>query len=157
RLLRAGGLPYPLLVQGERPRGALLEEFRKRVGSVLLATGSFWEGVGVVGEALQLVIIDKLAFAPPDDPLGAAALALLRGQGRDPFREHQIPRAALTLKQGFGRLIRHRADRGIVAVLDRRLVTRGYGRIFLRTLPDGCQMLSELADVQAWWQAWWLD
>ncbi|HJZ85274.1 MAG TPA: helicase C-terminal domain-containing protein [Polyangia bacterium] len=152
QVLRAAQLPYPLLVQGERPRGVLLDAFRKQIGSVLVATASFWEGVDVIGEALQLVVIDKLPFAPPDDPIGAARIELLRAQGRDPFRDYQVPQAALMLKQGFGRLIRHREDRGIVAVLDRRLLTRGYGRIFLRSLPPECPQSNDLAEVQAWWR-----
>jgi ATP-dependent DNA helicase DinG len=150
--LRGAALPWRLLVQGERPRHALLEEFRRDVSSVLCATGSFWEGVDVMGEALQLVVIDKLPFAPPDDPIGAARSELLRERGRDAFRDYQLPRAALSLKQGFGRLIRHREDRGIVAVLDRRILSRGYGRTFLRSLPEGCQKTSDLDAVRDWWR-----
>jgi ATP-dependent DNA helicase DinG len=151
--LRAAALPYPLLVQGERPRGALLTAFRERPGNVLVATGSFWEGVDVMGDALQLVVIDKLPFAPPDDPVGAARIDLMRERGQDPFRHYQLPRAALMLKQGFGRLIRHRADRGIVAVLDRRMVTRGYGRTFLRSLPPDCPQVADMAELRTWWQS----
>jgi ATP-dependent DNA helicase DinG len=150
--LRAADLPYQLLVQGDRPRTTLLEEFRRDVSSVLCATGSFWEGVDVMGEALQLVVIDKLPFAPPDDPIGSARIELLRERGRDAFRDYQLPRAALTLKQGFGRLIRHREDRGIVAVLDRRMVTKGYGRTFLGSLPRGLSQTDSLDEVRQWWR-----
>ena len=151
--LRAADLPYKLLVQGDKPRTALLEEFRRDVSSVLCATGSFWEGVDVMGEALQLVVIDKLPFAPPDDPIGSARIELLRERGRDAFREYQLPRAALTLKQGFGRLIRHREDRGIVAVLDRRMVTKGYGRTFIGSLPRGLRQTDSLDEVRSWWRS----
>jgi ATP-dependent DNA helicase DinG len=148
RALLVGRLDFPLLVQGERPRTLLLEQFREQVSSVLLATASFWEGVDVAGEALSLVIIDKLPFAVPDDPLTAARIERLRSQGRDPFVAYQLPQAALSLKQGFGRLIRHRSDRGVVAVLDRRLVERGYGRTLLSALPP-CPQTTDLDQVRA--------
>jgi ATP-dependent DNA helicase DinG len=104
--------------------------------------------VDVAGEALSLVIIDKLPFAVPDDPLTAARIERLRSQGRDPFVAYQLPQAALSLKQGFGRLIRHRSDRGVVAVLDRRLVERGYGRTLLSALPP-CPQTTDLDQVRA--------
>src|SRR5205814_5845822 len=110
--LLAHRLEYPVLVQGERPKHQLLEEFRRRP-SVLFATASFWEGVDVVGEALSLVVIDKLPFAPPDDPLVSARCKRLAAEERDPFAEYQVPEAALKMAQGFGRLIRHRGDRGV--------------------------------------------
>jgi ATP-dependent DNA helicase DinG len=118
---------------------------------VLFATASFWEGVDVVGEALSLVVIDKLPFAPPDDPLVSARAALLADQGHDPFTAYHVPRAALALAQGFGRLIRHRGDRGIVALLDRRAATRGYGRKVLAGLPAECPRTASLEEVRAFW------
>ena len=144
-------VPYPLLVQGERPRAALLEAFRDRVGSVLLATASFWEGVDVPGEALSLVILDKLPFAAPDDPITAARVRHLEEAGDDAFHAYQLPRAALSLKQGFGRLIRRGDDRGIVAVLDHRILTKTYGRVFLSTLPPAPRT-SALEQVRRWWE-----
>ena len=142
-------LPYRILLQGEKPKTRLLEEFRAEP-SVLFATASFWEGVDVPGEALSLVIIDRLPFAPPGDPVVAARLRALEEQGRDGFSELSVPAAALALRQGFGRLIRHRSDRGLVAVLDRRLVTKGYGRAFLVTLPR-CPLLRSVEEAQRWW------
>ena len=133
-------LPYRLLLQGERPKHRLLEAFRE-VPSVLFATQSFWEGVDVPGEALSLVVIDKLPFAPPNDPVVQARVRALEAVGGDGFSELQVPAAALALRQGFGRLVRTRRDRGLVALLDRRVVTRGYGRAFLSTLPE-CPLLS---------------
>jgi ATP-dependent DNA helicase DinG len=128
-------LAYPLLVQGEAPRGQLLERFREAGNAVLLGTYSFWEGVDVRGEALSCVIIDKLPFAPPDDPLLRARHAALREQGLDPFNHQQLPHAAIALKQGVGRLIRDAADRGVVVICDPRLYRKGYGRRLLDSLP----------------------
>lgn len=143
-------LPYRLLLQGERPKSRLLEEF-KAEPSVLFATASFWEGVDVPGEALSLVVIDRLPFAPPGDPVIAARLRALEEAGRDGFGELQVPAAALALRQGFGRLVRTREDRGLVAVLDRRLVTKGYGRAFLATLPK-TPLLRTIDDARRWWE-----
>jgi ATP-dependent DNA helicase DinG len=143
-------LPYRILLQGERPKAKLLELFREEP-SVLFATASFWEGVDVPGEALSLVVIDRLPFAPPTDPVVAARLRALEAEGRDAFSELQVPAAALALRQGFGRLVRTREDRGLVAVLDRRLVTKGYGRAFLATLPR-CPLLRSLAEARRWWE-----
>jgi len=143
-------LPYRLLLQGERPKHRLLEEFR-REPAVLFATQSFWEGVDVPGEALSLVVIDRLPFAPPGDPVVAARLRALAEAGRDGFAELQVPMAALALRQGFGRLIRTRTDRGLVAVLDPRLVTRSYGRAFLSTLPP-CPLLRSVGEARRWWE-----
>jgi len=138
-------------MQGEKPKHLLVEEFKRKIGSVLFATASFWEGVDVVGEALSLVVIDKLPFAPPDDPIVAARSARLEDDGQDPFHTYQVPRAALALAQGFGRLIRHRGDRGIVALLDRRAVTKPYGRRVLAGLPADCPRTSSLEDVSNFW------
>jgi ATP-dependent DNA helicase DinG len=145
-------LPFPVLVQGEQPRAALLARFRATANSVLFATGAFWEGVDVPGDALSMVIMDKLPFAPPADPLVEARMARVQERGGDPFSDYQVPHAALALKQGFGRLIRRRDDRGVVAVLDGRVHTRRYGRAFLDTLPDGVRDVTTLAGVAAWWR-----
>jgi ATP-dependent DNA helicase DinG len=150
--LLAPQLRFPVLVQGERPKHLLVEEFKRNLGSVLFATASFWEGVDVVGEALSLVVIDKLPFAPPDDPLVAARSRRLEEMGEEPFNAYHVPRAALALAQGFGRLIRHRGDRGIVALLDARAVRRGYGRKVLAGLPTDCPRTSALDGVRAFWQ-----
>jgi ATP-dependent DNA helicase DinG len=144
-------LPYRLLLQGEKPKSRLLEEF-KAEPSVLFATASFWEGVDVPGEALSLVVIDRLPFAPPGDPVVAARLRALEEAGRDGFSELQVPAAALALRQGFGRLIRTREDRGLVAILDRRLVTKGYGRAFLATLPRS-PVLRSVEEARRWWES----
>ena len=133
-MLRAA-LAFPLLVQGSGPRGALLEQFRQTPHAVLLATSSFWQGVDVAGEQLSCVIVDKLPFASPGDPVTAARMEALAAQGADPFGEYQVPLAILALLQGLGRLIRHRSDRGVLAVLDPRLRSMGYGRRFLASLP----------------------
>jgi ATP-dependent DNA helicase DinG len=128
-------LPYPILVQGSAPRSTLLEQFRTTPNAVLLATSSFWQGVDVVGDALSCVIIDKLPFASPGDPVTAARIEAIKARGGDAFAEYQVPLAILALQQGLGRLIRHRTDRGVLAVLDPRLRTMGYGRRFLDSLP----------------------
>ncbi|HSS40655.1 MAG TPA: ATP-dependent DNA helicase, partial [Polyangia bacterium] len=144
-------LPFPMLVQGQRPRNHLLAALRSQIGSVLLATQSFWEGVDVPGEALSLVVIDRLPFAVPDDPLTAARIQRLRDDGGDPFDGYQLPRAALALKQGFGRLIRTHADAGIVALLDGRISRRRYGATLLASLPRDCPRTESLADVESFW------
>jgi ATP-dependent DNA helicase DinG len=126
---------YPIFVQGTVPRSLLLKRFRETPHSVLLATSSFWQGVDVAGDALSCVIVDKLPFASPADPITAARIEAIRSRGGDPFGEYQVPLAILTLQQGLGRLIRHRRDRGVLAVLDPRLRTKGYGRRFLASLP----------------------
>jgi ATP-dependent DNA helicase DinG len=128
-------LPYPLFVQGTAQRSLLVEQFRRTPNAVLLGTSSFWQGVDVVGDALSCVIIDKLPFASPADPVTAARIDAIRADGGDAFADYQVPLAILTLLQGLGRLIRHRGDRGVLAVLDPRLRTMGYGRRFLASLP----------------------
>ncbi len=144
--LRAEG-SFPLLVQGEKPRNALLEALRARKGSVLLATQSFWEGVDVPGDALSLVVMDRLPFAVPDDPLVAARLQRIREEGGDPFGTYQLPRTALALKQGFGRLIRTRQDRGVVAILDGRILRRSYGNVLQASLPRECPRTESIDEV----------
>jgi ATP-dependent DNA helicase DinG len=130
-----GRLPVELLVQGDAPRERLLERFRDDVDSVLVATGTFWQGVDVPGESLSLLVIDKLPFQPPDDPLVEARCERVTAEGGDWFTEYALPSAVLQLRQGFGRLIRSRSDRGVVCVLDPRIRTRPYGRAFLESLP----------------------
>lgn len=127
--------PYRLYVQGESPREQLLQDFRADGDGVLLGTASFWEGVDVKGDALRLVVIDKLPFAPPDDPLVKARIDHVRSCGGNPFRDFQLPEAALALKQGVGRLIRSESDYGVVVICDRRLIERSYGRSLLTALP----------------------
>ena len=118
---------------------------------MLFATSSFWQGVDVVGEALSCVIIDKLPFASPGDPITAARIDAIRARGGDPFGEYQVPLAILALQQGLGRLIRHRRDRGVLAVLDPRLRTKGYGRRFLASLPPA-PVVHDLAASSVSWQ-----
>jgi ATP-dependent DNA helicase DinG len=139
-------VPYPMLVQGTAPRSALLRDFKKTPNAVLFATSSFWQGVDVVGESLSCVIIDKLPFASPGDPVTAARIDAINAAGGDAFGDYQVPLAILALQQGLGRLIRHRTDRGVLAVLDPRLRTMGYGRRFLASLPPA-PVTSELDAV----------
>jgi len=141
-----GRIPYDVLVQGDAPRERLLERFRTEVGSVLLATSTFWQGVDVPGEALSLLVIDKLPFSAPGDPLHEARCEAVERAGGDWFRDYALPTAMLQLRQGFGRLIRGHADRGVVAILDPRLRTRPYGRAFLAALPR-CPVVEDPAAV----------
>ena len=129
------GIPYPLMLQGEGSRNELLTRFREHGNAVLLGSQSFWEGVDVRGEALSLVVIDKLPFAPPDDPVLAARIALINKQGRNAFMEYQLPRAVINLKQGAGRLIRDENDRGVLMICDPRLITKAYGKRIWQSLP----------------------
>ncbi|HWX39364.1 MAG TPA: ATP-dependent DNA helicase [Candidatus Sulfotelmatobacter sp.] len=126
---------YPLLIQGSAPRSALLEKFRTTENAVLFATSSFWQGVDVRGEQLSCVIVDKLPFAVPSDPIVAARVKALQEDGRNAFAEYQVPEAVLALKQGFGRLIRSRTDRGVLVMLDNRIQRMQYGKIFMESLP----------------------
>jgi ATP-dependent DNA helicase DinG len=145
-LLRAR-IEYPLLVQGEGSRSELLARFRELGNAVLLGSASFWEGVDVRGEALSLVVIDKLPFAPPDDPVLAARIEALRAKGGNPFTDLQLPQAILQLKQGAGRLIRDESDRGVLMLCDPRLQSRPYGRLVLASLPP-MKRTRELAEVR---------
>lgn len=128
-------ISYPLLVQGEAPRTELLERFRSLGNAVLLGTGSFWEGVDVVGDALSCVIIDKLPFSAPGDPVLQARLDAIRNRGRNPFMDYQLPQAVIALKQGAGRLIRDHKDRGVLMTCDPRMLSKSYGRVFLDAMP----------------------
>ena len=129
------GWDYPLLLQGEGSRNEMLSRFREHGNAVLLGSQSFWEGVDVRGEALSLVIIDKLPFAPPDDPVLAARIEQMKKQGRNAFMEYQLPRAIITLKQGAGRLIRDETDRGVLMICDPRIITKHYGKRIWQSLP----------------------
>ena len=140
--------PVPVLIQGVASRDQLLRTFREAGNAVLLGTGSFWEGVDVKGAALSVVIIDKLPFAAPDDPLLKARLSAIREQGGNPFFDEQVPQAVISLKQGVGRLIRDEGDFGVVMLCDTRLVTKGYGRTFLASLPP-MKRTRVLEEVQA--------
>ncbi|HEV3220226.1 MAG TPA: ATP-dependent DNA helicase [Candidatus Acidoferrales bacterium] len=137
---------FPLLLQGSAPRPALLEKFRNTPNAVLFATASFWQGVDVPGEQLSCVIVDKLPFAVPSDPVIAARVRALQEEGRNAFAEYQVPEAVLALKQGFGRLIRSRSDRGILAILDSRIERMSYGKIFIASLP-GYSTTRDIAEV----------
>lgn len=130
-----GRCDYPLLVQGSAPKSELLRQFRELGNAVLLGTGSFWEGVDVRGEALSCVVIDKLPFAMPDDPVLQARVQAIEKQGGNAFRDHQLPTAVISLKQGVGRLIRDAQDRGVMMLCDPRLISRSYGKVFLDSLP----------------------
>src|SRR3981081_1981403 len=126
---------FPMLLQGTAPRSALLERFKNTPGAVLFATSSFWQGVDVPGEQLSCVIVYRLLFAVPSDPIVAARVRALQEDGRNAFAEYQVPEAVLALKQGFGRLIRARTDRGVLTILDNRIQRMQYGKIFLESLP----------------------
>jgi ATP-dependent DNA helicase DinG len=142
------GLDYPLLIQGEATRSELLERFRKLGNAVLVGSQSFWEGVDVKGAALSLVIIDRLPFSPPDDPVLAARIDKMNAEGKNAFMEYQLPYAAITLKQGAGRLIRDETDRGVLMICDPRLVGKRYGKRIWQSLPP-FRRTRELAEVEA--------
>jgi ATP-dependent DNA helicase DinG len=144
----SGALRYPLLVQGTGSRSELLARFRALGNAVLLGSQSFWEGVDVRGEALSVVVIDKLPFAPPDDPVLAARIEAIRARGGNPFTELQLPQAVLSLKQGAGRLIRDETDRGVLVLCDPRLASRAYGRQILRSLPP-MKLTRNLSEVKS--------
>jgi len=142
------GWEYPLLVQGEGSRSELLERFRELGNAVLVGSQSFWEGVDVRGDALSLVMIDKLPFAPPDDPVLAARIEKINAEGRNAFMEYQLPRAVISLKQGAGRLIRDETDRGVLMICDPRLISKSYGKRIWRSLPPMTRT-RDVADVVA--------
>ena len=144
--LREG--PWPLFVQGTAPRSVLLERFRASGNGVLLGAASFWEGVDVAGEALSVVVIDRLPFASPGDPVLEARLEAVRRRGGNPFRDEQLPQAVIALKQGVGRLIRSDNDRGVLVLCDPRLLGKPYGRSFLASLPP-FPRTRDIEDVQA--------
>jgi ATP-dependent DNA helicase DinG len=140
-------LPYRVLRQGDAPKSSLLEEFRSDTNSVLLATGSFWEGVDVPGESLSCLIVDKLPFDSPGDPLVSARIESIKEREGNPFMDYQLPSAIISLKQGLGRLIRKRSDRGVLSILDNRIIKSRYGRLFFESLPD-IPVTHELEDVR---------
>jgi len=150
RLLQ-GRIPYTLFKQGDAPKSVLLEKFRTDTHSVLLATGSFWQGVDVPGEALSCLIVDKLPFDSPGDPLVAARIDRIRTQGGNPFMDYQLPAAIIALKQGLGRLIRNSADRGVLSVLDVRMMTSRYGRFFFESLPK-MPLIHDLQAIRRFFQ-----
>jgi ATP-dependent DNA helicase DinG len=147
-----GKIDYPLLVQGTGSRSELLSRFRALGNAVLLGSQSFWEGVDVRGDALSLVVIDKLPFAPPDDPVLAARIEGIRGEGGNPFNDLQLPQAVLQLKQGAGRLIRDEADRGVLMLCDPRLLSKPYGRRILASLPR-MKLTRDLPEVEGFFGA----
>jgi ATP-dependent DNA helicase DinG len=147
----ASEVGYPLLLQGTAPRKALLEEFRETPNAVLFGTSSFWQGVDVQGEALSCVIIDRLPFAVPSDPVVQARMRAIEESGGNAFMEYQVPSAVITLKQGFGRLIRSLEDRGVLMLLDPRIQRARYGRVFLESLPP-YQVTRDIAVVESFFR-----
>ncbi|MGB7814904.1 MAG: ATP-dependent DNA helicase [Methylotenera sp.] len=146
------GMEYPLLLQGESTRSELLDRFRTHGNAVLVGSQSFWEGVDVRGEALSVVIIDKLPFAPPDDPVLSARIDKMNTEGKNAFMEYQLPYSVITLKQGAGRLIRDEKDRGVLMICDPRLITKPYGKRIWQSLPP-FKRTKELVDVEAFFDA----
>jgi ATP-dependent DNA helicase DinG len=147
-----GEVEFPMLLQGDAPKNALLEEFRLTPHCVLFATSSFWQGVDVQGEQLSCVIIDRLPFAVPSDPVVAARIKAIDAEGGNAFFQYQVPAAVITLKQGFGRLIRSLNDRGLLVLLDNRILKKQYGRVFVESLPD-YRRTTELGVVEEWFGA----
>jgi ATP-dependent DNA helicase DinG len=143
-----GLIDFPTFIQGQGSKAGLLERFRKTEGAVLFATSSFWQGVDVQGEALSCVIISKLPFAVPSDPIVAARQKYIDDEGGNSFYEYSVPQAAITLKQGLGRLIRSTADRGVLSVLDPRIRTKAYGKFFLHSIPQ-CRVTTSLDEAAA--------
>jgi ATP-dependent DNA helicase DinG len=143
QLMERDDTMLPLLVQGSSSRRALLDDFRGSGNAVLVGSASFWEGIDIRGDALSLVVIDKLPFSPPDDPIVEAKIRYLRRVGRNPFNEYQLPEAIVRLKQGVGRLIRDENDRGALMILDDRVLTKSYGRTVLASLPPFARTRSE--------------
>jgi ATP-dependent DNA helicase DinG len=143
----ASQIDYPCFVQGSASKSELLKRFRETPNSVLFATSSFWQGVDVRGEQLSCVIIDKLPFAVPSDPIIAARQRHIEDQGGSSFYEYSVPQAIISLKQGLGRLIRSTTDRGVLAVLDPRLKTKMYGQMFLKSLPP-CRITSSVEELE---------
>jgi ATP-dependent DNA helicase DinG len=141
-----------LLIQGQAPKSAVLGRFRAQTDAILVATASFWEGVDVPGQALRLVVLEKIPFAVPSDPIVRARAIALESEGQNPFMELHVPAAAIALKQGFGRLVRTRRDVGIVALLDERVHRRGYGRTLLEALPPAART-NDYAEVERFWSA----
>ena len=148
RLRERGGFDWPVLLQGQAPKRELLKRFSASGNAVLFGTSSFWEGVDVVGEHLSCVIIDKLPFAPPDDPVMKSRLSACQQEGNNSFMDIQVPRAVIALKQGAGRLIRSETDRGVLVLCDPRLVSKGYGRLFIKSLP-GMARTKTMDEVRA--------
>lgn len=147
----SNGMEYPLLLQGDSTRTELLDRFRAHGNAVLVGSQSFWEGVDVRGEALSVVIIDKIPFAPPDDPVLSARIDQLNAEGKNAFMEHQLPYSVITLKQGAGRLIRDESDKGVLMICDPRLITKSYGKRIWQSLPP-FKRTKELADVEAFFE-----
>ena len=147
--MRAAGLDkkWPLLVHGEEQRDSLLSRFRDSGRAVLLGTSSFWEGVDVPGDALRGLLIAKLPFRVPTEPITAARCEAIESTGGDSFAEYMVPHASLRLKQGFGRLIRSSADRGVVLIADSRIVSKAYGQVLLEALPPAKRLIAPLAEV----------
>jgi ATP-dependent DNA helicase DinG len=140
-------LPYPLLLQGTAPRHILIQQFRETPNAVLFGTSSFWQGIDVQGEQLSCVIVDKLPFAVPSDPIMKARTDAITSAGGNAFTDLQIPQAVIALKQGFGRLIRSLTDRGVLMLLDPRIQRQRYGRIFLESLPP-YRLTQEITEVE---------